>query len=83
MYQVMCSCKQDTMVSSSQPNFIRSVMDIHIMQHLYIVRKNIRATLIDTTLYLRDVCNSWPQLLKLWQRLLETLLLALLYFVTL
>ena len=25
MYQVMCSWKQDTMVSSSQPNFIRSV----------------------------------------------------------
>ena len=43
---------------------LHSIMDIHTMQHLYIVRKNIRDTLIDTTLYIRDVCNSWTQLLN-------------------
>ena len=49
-------------------------MDIHTMQHLYIVRKNIKTTLIDITLYLWDVYNSWPSLfdfLNSWLQLLE------------
>ena len=50
---------------------LNSNMDIHTMQHFYIVWKNIRTRLIDTTLYLRDVYNSCPQLLNSWSWFLE------------